>query len=323
MQARDKVRQGQRKEAVTLFREALELQKEIMGENTPPQNKLLRELAAQHAALQEFAEAEKAYQKALEIGRVVFTEKHPTYADTLYNAAQFYMKRQQMAKALPLVGLRDLRKELHTDQHPLYAGALNCLAYVHHYSGKQELARDLNEQAQALYQKAGMSVSVDYRNVLRNLAVNYRELGDYRKAQVAAEEVHDLCRRLHGEDHIEYANSLRELGWIYLPLGEYTRALEIAEKACVITRKQLTENDLLYAHSLNLVAWAYKELGEYEKALERAEQARDHPKARGRGASQLRQPGLHLRSALRGPGQLPACPCPARGGAGSGSKGPR
>ena len=121
---------------------------------------------------------------------------------------------------------------------------------------------------------------------MNNLAISYRDLGQYDKEQPLREKVLQLHRAKLGEDHQSTINSMESLATNYLALGQYDKALALREKALQLRRAKLGEDHLSTLDTMNNLAIAYVNLGQYDKALalneqtlqlRRAKLGEDHP----------------------------------------------
>jgi CHAT domain-containing protein/Tfp pilus assembly protein PilF len=113
----------------------------------------------------------------------------------------------------------------------------------------------------------------DYAASLNNLAVLYREMGDYAKAEPLYRQALEIKKRVLGENHPDYAASLNNLAISYHAMGNYAKAEPLYRQALVIKKRVLGENHPDYAGSLNNLAGLYQAKGDYAKAEPLARQA--------------------------------------------------
>jgi CHAT domain-containing protein len=109
---------------------------------------------------------------------------------------------------------------------------------------------------------------IKYINSLYNLALDYSDLGYYKKSLEIELEVVELRKGVLGEKHPDYLSSLNNLALSYSNNGEDHKALEICLQVVELRKEVLGEKHPDYIFSLNLLASIYSDLGNYKKALE-------------------------------------------------------
>jgi CHAT domain-containing protein len=113
----------------------------------------------------------------------------------------------------------------------------------------------------------------DYAQSLHNLAVLYRDMGDYPKALPLHKQARDLRKKVLGEQHPDYAHGLYNLAGLYRDMGDYPKALNLVEQVRDLTKKLQGEQHPDYAYSLNGLAMLYQDMGDYRTALPLLKQA--------------------------------------------------
>jgi tetratricopeptide (TPR) repeat protein len=94
--------QGRYDEAEPLYRQALELRRELLGERHPDVATSLNNLAGLYRAQGRYDEAEPLYRQALELSRELLGERHPDVATSLNNLAYLYQSQGRYDEAEPL-----------------------------------------------------------------------------------------------------------------------------------------------------------------------------------------------------------------------------
>jgi tetratricopeptide (TPR) repeat protein len=97
------VKRFQNPEAIPLLREAIDIQAETLGPSHPDLGESVLDLAHALDAVGQHDEAEREAQRALEIMRAAFGERHQDYAFALHNVAVFRAQRSDPAGAEPLL----------------------------------------------------------------------------------------------------------------------------------------------------------------------------------------------------------------------------
>ncbi len=135
------------------------------------------------------------------------------------------------------------------------------------------LARQLHEQALAMYQRLYEGDHPDVADSLGNLAFDLTELGEYERARDLNGQALAMNQRLSDGDDRHVAASLNDLAYGVRILGEYVRATELDEQALAMYQR-LYEGDHPYvAASLTNLAIDVRQLGEHERARGLNEQA--------------------------------------------------
>ncbi|GEM_PF-3967358 len=139
---------GRYSEAEPLCFEALELRKELFGENHPDVALSLNNLAKLYFSQGRYSEAEPLYFEALELAQEVLGEQHSLVATIKDNLAKLYLKegRYSEAEALCFEAL-ELRKELFGENHPDVALSLDHLGLLYFSQGRYSEAEPLYIEA--------------------------------------------------------------------------------------------------------------------------------------------------------------------------------
>ena len=89
---------------------------------------------------------------------------------------------------------------------------------------------------------------------LNNLAVLYKEMGDYVRAEPLYKQASSIWRSTRGEQHPNYATSLNNLAALYQKMGDYARAERLFRQSTDIEKSVLGEQHPSYANSLSNLA---------------------------------------------------------------------
>ena len=141
------------------------------------------------------------------------------------------------------------------------------------------IAGDCNKAAESQLEAYNLSCTVfgeehpDTLQILHDLTIIYKRLGEYQKASDLFKKAYDLRCRVLGEEHPDTLTSLSNLATTYLDLGEYHTAKELIEKVYYLRCKVLGESHQDTLSSLYHLAYTYGDLGDHPKALELYEKA--------------------------------------------------
>ena len=265
---------GSYEKALPLLQQALQINKEVLGEKHPDYARSLNNLAVLYESLGNYQKALPLQQQALQINKEVLGEKHPDYAISLNNLAVLYEKMGSYEKALPLYQQAlQIRKEVLGEKHPDYARSLNSLAELYEDMGSYQKALPLHQQALQIRKEVLGEKHPDYARSLNNLAGLYESMGSYEKALPLYQQALQIRKEVLGEKHPDYATSLNNLAELYEGMGNYEKALPLYLQALQITKEVLGEKHPDYARSLNNLAELYQSMGSYQKALPLHQQA--------------------------------------------------
>jgi CHAT domain-containing protein len=101
---------------------------------------------------------------------------------------------------------------------------------------------------------------------LNNLALLYKSIGEYTRAERLHVQARDIRKRVLGEEHPNFAHSLNNLALLYQSIGEYTRAEPMYVQARDILHRVLGAEHPRNAQTLNNLAGLYHSMGEYARA---------------------------------------------------------
>jgi CHAT domain-containing protein/Tfp pilus assembly protein PilF len=105
-----------------------------------------------------------------------------------------------------------------------------------------------------------------YAESLRLLAVGYREVGDYARAEPMFLEALTITRKSLGASHPEHAKPLAELGNLYWATGDYARAEPMLREAAAIRSRAMDAPSLEFAQSLYFLGLLHRDMGDYASA---------------------------------------------------------
>jgi CHAT domain-containing protein/tetratricopeptide (TPR) repeat protein len=251
---------GKLDEMVALWQKKLAIERAVFGDVHEEVAASLTELARMHQFREDFGAARQARKEVLTLRTRLHGEKDWRVTDARLDLADLELQAR-----LDKAGRQRLRQ----------AVALNAGVEELFRRGRAREALPLAQQALAIRREILTENHPFYALSLDNLALLYKEMGDYRKALPLSEQARDLRHKLLTENHPAYAQSINNLATLYQAMGDYAKALPLFEQARDLRKKLLTENHPDYATSLNNLALLYQAMGDYAKALPLYEQARD------------------------------------------------
>ncbi len=194
--------QGHYSEAESLYLQALELRKRLLGEEHSDVAQSLHNLASLYFVQGRYSEAEPLCMLALELRKQLLGEEHPDVATSLNNLARLYSSQGRYSEAEPLyLQALELRKRLLGEEHPDVATSLNNLAYLYRAQGRYSEAESLYLQALELRKRLLGEEHHKLATSFKNLAYLYRAQGRYSEAEPLYVQALSIAERCLGQNH--------------------------------------------------------------------------------------------------------------------------
>jgi tetratricopeptide (TPR) repeat protein len=258
---------GRYPEALSLARQALELDEKALGPEHPDIAVSLSNLAGLYKASGAFEKALPLFQQALKIREKALGPDDPATATSLNNLAALYWARGAYDKALPLYQRAlKIRERALGPEHPDTSVSLNNLAMLYHSMGDYSQALPLFQRALAIREKVLGPDDPATATTLSNLAGLYEDQGAYGKAVPLYQRSLKILEKALGPEHPRTATGLNNLAQQYRNLGNYVQALPLLKRALAIREKALSPEHPDIAVSLNNLAELYAAMGAYDKA---------------------------------------------------------
>ncbi len=219
-------------------------------------------------------EAMASYLKALALRQLTVGEKHPHYANSLYNVAHLHDRLGRRAEAI--TGMQKalaLRVELLGEDHPDVAECCLLLGRWLGEAGQADLMRAFFRRAVAARRAAGVDGQPGHAILLVRYAEAEREAGGYAKAIRLFTEARDLWARTLGERHRSTLDATWALGETYRIAGRYADALKVLAGVADARKQAVGEKHLDYATSLHSLGLLHQQAGDYAAALPLLRQA--------------------------------------------------
>ncbi len=231
-----------------------------------------------------FVPAIQVFEKARKMAKEALGEDNPDYGNSLSNLAVLYQSMGENTKAEPLFGeAKKIKEKILGRENPDYASSLNNLAMLYNSMGEYGKAEPLFLEAKQIYEKVlgkdeGYPQSLknhlafykymkECATTLNNLAMLYKAIGKYGKAEPLYLEAIEVTERVLGKDHPSYATSFNNLAMLYKSMGEYGKAEPLYLEAMEITERVLGKDHPSYAINLNNLAMLYQSMGKQDSVL--------------------------------------------------------
>ncbi len=205
-------KQGELEAAEPLFREALDIRWEFLGETHPQYAASLGYLADVLQQRGDLEAAEPLMRRALELRKDAVGETHPDYAAGLTALALLLHRRGELTAAEPL--LRQalaIRREALGERHPITATAHSNVGRVLHHRGDLAAAEPLLREALSIRKEALGERHPDTGASLSHLATLLFDRRDYNGAEPLLHEAIEVRSASLGAQHPEVLADRRAL----------------------------------------------------------------------------------------------------------------
>ncbi|MFB8797755.1 MAG: tetratricopeptide repeat protein [Microcoleus sp.] len=191
-------------EAEKFYKLALEITKQLVGENHPDIATHLNNLALFYLDRSRHSEAESLFIQALELTKSFCGEEHLDVATVQHHLAALYDIQDRYSEAEPL-HLQALKTRICWlgEEHPDVASSLNDLAYLHYCQGHYSQAEPLFIKALKIRESCLGKDHIQVKNSLNNLVVFYLKQERYTEAEPLMLRLFKILQRKLGSKHPE------------------------------------------------------------------------------------------------------------------------
>ena len=231
---------GRYEKAEPLYRQAIDINKNMLGEKHPRYASYLNNLANLHSKMGRYEEAELLYRQAIEI----IDKEHPDFATGLNNLANLYCDIGRYEEAEPLCRQAiEIDKKIVGEEHPKYAASLNTLALLLESMGRYKEAEPLYRKMIDIDKKTVGEEHPDYAIHLNNLALLLERMKRYEEAELLYRQAIKIGQKTVGVGHPDYATRLNNLALLLEKRGSYDEV-----KLLYIQAKEILEVKLGEEH---------------------------------------------------------------------------
>jgi tetratricopeptide (TPR) repeat protein len=251
---------------------ALEIRRQLLGEDHPDTLAAMNALALLYKALGDYTKALPLLERACELRQRLQGDSQAAYAESLNNLALLYQAMGDYVKALPLLEqARDLRQRSLGESHPAYAESLNNLALLYKAVGRIADAEPLFVKALEIRRRALGEAHLETLTSMSNLALLYEAQGQRAKAEPLLVNALEGYRSIVGNEHPYTLSSVNNLAVLYQAQGQTARAEPLLVKALGMYRARYPKDRYPSGHpdlaqSLDNLATLHKSAADYAKA---------------------------------------------------------
>ena len=256
-------------EAEPLYKRAIEIAVEVLGEKNLNSAAIMNNLAILYENQGRYNEAEPLSIRALNIFEEVPGEK--SYLETvacLHNLAMLYDKQGRYTEAEPLYKRALERGEVvdKGEKHPITVTCLNSLAGLYNKQGRYTEAEPLLNRVLKIRKEVPGEKHPDTANSLSDLSLLYQNQGRYKEAEPLSKRALEIKEEVMGAKHPGTAVALLNLALLYDNQGRYEEAEPLCKRACEIYEEVVGGKHPDMAASLHILAGIYINQGRYEEA---------------------------------------------------------
>ncbi|MEI9909499.1 MAG: tetratricopeptide repeat protein [Bacteroidota bacterium] len=237
------------------------------GDNHPDHKESLVSLAMIYIEMQEYAKAETACLKLVEINRSYYGETTDEYLQSLGVLGIIYERKEDLNKAETVYKkIADTRSGLSGVSSMEYAIAVDHLADLYAKKENYTTAEPLYRRSLEIKTKHVGDKHLSYGKTANSLAKLYEVTGRYDKAGPLYSKAMAVFKFQLGEKSAEYVGSLFALASMYKNIGQYTSAKSQYILLTERDKEYLDQRNYYFAANIYSLAEVHEKLGEYAEA---------------------------------------------------------
>ena len=267
---------GNAKNAIEYYEQALSIAKEVYGEMHPNVATTLNNIGTAFYGLGKYKLAIKYLEQSLFINKEVYGEKHPSMISNLINIGLTWNGFGKHEKAIEYYEqAQSIIKEVHGEMHSDMAACLNAIGTAWADLNEHKKAIEYYEQALSIAKEVYGEMHPNVAATLMNIGTVLSDSGDQKKAIRCYEQAHSINMIVFNEKHPVFARYFNNIGLAWNRLGEHEKAIKCLEQAQSITKELYGEiHPQLAANFINIGS-TWKKFGYPKRAKENFQLALD------------------------------------------------
>jgi len=254
-------------QASPLLEEALELQGEMHGEETPEAAEAANNLALLYLHKGNYGEAETRLREALALQRRLHGDRSSQVVENLNHMATLYLHQGKFAEAVPLVEeALATHRELTGGHDETTTILVNNLAYCATKLGNDDEAERLNRETLMLRREVLGDDHPFIAQSLNNLGQSLAARGEFEEAEELIREAVALNRKIYGENHPELNATMSSLASVLRDSGQLVEAEQVMLQVLDADRATFGEDHPFIADDLRKIASIQERMGKLEAA---------------------------------------------------------
>ncbi|KAH8671374.1 hypothetical protein BX600DRAFT_411360 [Xylariales sp. PMI_506] len=254
-------------QAEQMYRQVLELQKEVLGRDHPDTLSSMNHLATVLDNQGKCLEAEQIHQQVLELRKAVLGRDHLYTLSSMNNLALVLDSQGKCLEAEQIHRqVLELRKAVLGRDHPYTLSSMNNLALVLYSQGKCLEAEQIHRQVLELH-KAVLGRDHPYTlSSMNNLALVLDSQGKCLEAEQIQRQVLELQKEVLGRDHPDTLSSMNNLALVLVRQGKYLEAEQIHRQVLELRKAVLGQDHPDTFASISGLALAFTGQGKNEES---------------------------------------------------------
>jgi len=261
---------GRVSEARTFAAAAVEMGRNLLGEQHPRFASSLHVLALIHESMGDWIESQRLYRQTIEIRRAALGEDHPNYAVALKNYARCLTSMGNYSEAENVY--RQARVAIAQslgDTSAEYDECLFGMASLYDDMGRYGEAESLYREDVEVSLKVWGENHPSHASTLSNLGLLYLNINDKEAAESTLEQALAICESQVVQDTRLMGSVLNNLGLLHQASGTVRndiRAEDYYKRSLELTRSSIGADSLEYGINLDNLASLYTATGDHQKA---------------------------------------------------------
>lgn len=254
-------------QASPLLEEALELQGEMHGEETPEAAEATNNLALLYLHKGDYEEAEARFREALALQRRLHGDHSSLVVENLNHMATLYLHQGKFEEAVPLVEeALATHREITGGHDETTTILVNNLAYCATKLGHNDEAERLNRETLMLRREVLGDDHPFIAQSLNNLGQSLAARGEYQEAEELIREAVALNRKIYGANHPELNATMSSLASVLRDSGQLVEAEQVMLQVLDADRATFGEDHPFIADDLRKIASVQERMGKLDAA---------------------------------------------------------
>lgn len=268
--------QGNYDQALRYYRQALDINEQVLGEDHPNTLTTYNNTAIVYSSQGEYDMALALFGKTLAVREKVLGTDHSETGVIYHNMATVYYAQGNFEKALIFYrkALVSNLRAYGTDD-PKIATMYSNIALSYSALGNYEKALTYYLQALDIQKRVLGSIHPSIATTYNNIAEIYYAQRNFEKVLEFYRKDLNICERILGTNHPDTAVTYNNIGIVYRDMGNYDKSLEYFEKAIFVREMLLGTKHPTTAWTYYNIAILYECQNNYKNAHEFYQKAFD------------------------------------------------
>lgn len=267
---------GEKKEAISIIKHALEIISKAQGELNFDYASMTRNLASLYEEDREYKQSNNCLQRVAKISLEIYDLEDIDLATALIVFGQVNLSLYEIDEAETLFNRAlDIRKNTLGTSHPKYGEVLSNLAVLYQRKGDFNSSERLFIQSLHITEQMVGNQHPDYARDLNNLAALYDSMGNYSESIRLYKRSLDIHKTQTQLSFKLYAITINNLAVTYSKIGDYRKEERLLHESLMLYKDHFGQEHQDYALALSNSAKLHIDWGNYEVAKNELETAKN------------------------------------------------